>query len=146
MSGSIFKIERGSGAEKITYVRMFAGTVRVRERLQFGAGLEEKVTAVAVFERGPAVQRQAVGAGQIAKLWGLAGAKVGDQIGELARGGGRQFPPPALESAVIPCDPADKQRLAVALGQLAEQDPLISLRQDDERQEIYVSLYGEVQK
>src|SRR5262249_32457499 len=32
------------------------------------------------------------------------------------------------------------------LSQLAEQDPLINLRQDDERQEIYVSLYGEVQK
>jgi ribosomal protection tetracycline resistance protein len=34
----------------------------------------------------------------------------------------------------------------VALAQLAEQDPLINLRQDDIRQEIYVSLYGEVQK
>jgi ribosomal protection tetracycline resistance protein len=29
---------------------------------------------------------------------------------------------------------------------LAEQDPLINVRQDDQRQEIYVSLYGEVQK
>lgn len=29
---------------------------------------------------------------------------------------------------------------------LAQQDPLIGLRQDDERQETYVSLYGEVQK
>ena len=38
------------------------------------------------------------------------------------------------------------QRLRAALGQLAEQDPLINVRQDDERQEIYVSLYGEVQK
>ena len=34
----------------------------------------------------------------------------------------------------------------VALGQLAEQDPLINLRQDDVRHEISVSLYGEVQK
>ena len=38
------------------------------------------------------------------------------------------------------------QRLRVALGQIAEQDPLIAIRQDDERQEISVSLYGEVQK
>ena len=36
--------------------------------------------------------------------------------------------------------------LHVALTQLAEQDPLINLRQDDVRQEISVSLYGEVQK
>jgi ribosomal protection tetracycline resistance protein len=32
------------------------------------------------------------------------------------------------------------------MTQLAEQDPLINVRQDDIRQEIYVSLYGEVQK
>jgi ribosomal protection tetracycline resistance protein len=147
VSGTIFKIERGGNAEKIAYVRMFSGTVRTRDRVRFGAGLEGRVTAVAVFERGPAVRRPSVTAGQIGKLWGLAGARIGDPVGESAHGDvGRQFPPPTLESAVVPYDPADRQRLRAALGQLAEQDPLINLRQDDERQEIYVSLYGEVQK
>ncbi len=145
-SGSIFKIERGSSAEKIAYVRMFTGTVRVRDRLPFGAGRDGKVTAVAVFDRGPAVQRQAVGAGQIGKLWGLAEARIGDRIGQAGSDAGLRFPPPTLESAVVPCDPRDANRLRVALGQLAEQDPLINVRQDDERQEIYVSLYGAVQK
>ncbi len=46
----------------------------------------------------------------------------------------------------MPGRPADKGALHAALAQLAEQDPLISLRQDDDRQELYVSLYGEVQK
>jgi ribosomal protection tetracycline resistance protein len=147
LSGSIFKIERGSSAEKIAYVRMFSGTVHVRDRLRFGSGHDGKVTAVAVFERGPAVQRRAVCAGQIGKLWGLAEARIGDRIGDLAKSdAGHRFPPPTLESAVVPCDPSDRNRLRVALGQLAEQDPLINLRQDDERQEIYVSLYGAVQK
>ena len=147
LSGSIFKIERGSSAEKIAYVRMFSGTVHVRDRLRFGSGHDGKVTAVAVFERGPAVQRRAVAAGQIGKLWGLAEARIGDRIGDLAKNdAGHRFPPPTLESAVVPCDPGDRNRLRVALGQLAEQDPLINLRQDDERQEIYVSLYGAVQK
>jgi ribosomal protection tetracycline resistance protein len=147
LSGSIFKIERGSSAEKIAYVRMFSGTVHVRDRLRFGSGLDDKVTAVAVFERGPAVPRPAVSAGQIGKLWGLAEARIGDRIGDPGcRGAGLQFPAPTLESAVVPRDPRDANRLRVALGQLAEQDPLINLRQDDERQEIYVSLYGAVQK
>ncbi len=147
LAGSIFKIERGSSGEKIAYVRMFSGTVHVRDRLRFGSGLDGKVTAVAVFERGPAVQRQAVLAGQIGRLRGLAEARIGDRIGDLASSEtGRQFPPPTLESAVVPCDPGDRNQLRVALGQLAEQDPLINLRQDDERQEIYVSLYGAVQK
>jgi ribosomal protection tetracycline resistance protein len=146
-SGRIFKIERGRGAEKIAFVRMFSGTVHTRDRLRFGAGLEGRVTALAVFERGPCHRRPSVSGGQIAKLWGLAEARVGDPVGELARDdAGSQFPPPTLESAVVPCDPGDRQRLRAALGQLAEQDPLINLRQDDERQEIYVSLYGEVQK
>jgi ribosomal protection tetracycline resistance protein len=147
LSGTIFKIERGSGSEKIAYVRMFSGTVRVRDRLPLGSGLEDKVTAVAVFDRGAAVQRQAVSAGQIGKLWGLADARIGDRIGDLAGSdAGLRFPPPTLESAVVPCDPRDGNRLRVALGQLAEQDPLINVRQDGERQEIYVSLYGAVQK
>jgi ribosomal protection tetracycline resistance protein len=47
---------------------------------------------------------------------------------------------------VVPARPADKGALHVALTQLAEQDPLIDLRQDDLRQELSVSLYGEVQK
>ena len=46
----------------------------------------------------------------------------------------------------MPRTPADRRALRVALDQLAEQDPLIGLRQDDARQELSVSLYGEVQK
>jgi ribosomal protection tetracycline resistance protein len=146
-SGSIFKIDRGNSAEKVAYIRMFSGTVRVRDRLQFGSGLEGKVTAIAVFDQGPAAQRPALHAGQIGMVWGLAGAQIGDRIGDLAGDdAGLQFPPPTLESAVVPRDPRDSNRLRVALAQLAEQDPLINLRQDDERQELYVSLYGAVQK
>ena len=146
-SGRIFKIERGSNSEKIAYVRMFSGTVRNRDLLRFGADLDGKVTNVAVFERGSAVERQSVSAGQIGKLWGLARARIGDQIGGPDGADARaQFPPPTLESVVVPCVSGEKHRLRVALGQIAEQDPLIDVRQDDERQEIFVSLYGEVQK
>ena len=56
------------------------------------------------------------------------------------------FAPPTLETVVVPRTPADRRALRVALDQLAEQDPLIGLRQDDARQELSVSLYGEVQK
>ena len=47
---------------------------------------------------------------------------------------------------VIPRRASDKGPLRVALAQLAEQDPLINVRQDDVGQELFVSLYGEVQK
>lgn len=147
VTGSVFKIERGSSGEKIAYVRMLSGTVHNRESLLFGAGLEDKVTSIAVFERGSAVRRDWVSAGEIGKLWGLDEVQIGDWIGQpRSNGTGYQFPPPTLESVVVARDPGDRTRLRVALGQITEQDPLINLRQDDQRQETYVSLYGEVQK
>lgn len=146
VSGTVFKIERGASGEKIAYVRMFSGTIRTRDRLRFGLGREDKVTAIAVFERGPAVERPSVSAGAVAKLWGLDEIQIGDRIGETGTNGAQQFPPPTLETVVVPNIPDDKARLRVALAQLAEQDPLINVRQDDSRQELSVSLYGEVQK
>jgi ribosomal protection tetracycline resistance protein len=147
VSGTVFKVERGPAGEKVAYVRMLAGTVRVRERLRFGTDGEAKVTAIGVFDRGAAVQRPSVAAGRIGMLWGLADVRIGDPVGTpSAAGPDRHFAPPTLETVVVPRRPADKGRLHAALAQLAEQDPLIDLRQDDVRQEISVSLYGEVQK
>src|SRR6266536_2937602 len=147
VSGIVFKVERGPAEEKIAYVRMFSGTLRTRDRLQFRRGNEGKVTAIGVFDRGSAVQRASVAAGQIGKLWGLGDIQIGDTIGaSQAASQDHYFAPPTLETVVVPCRAADKGALHVALTQLAEQDPLINLRQDDIRQEIFVSLYGEVQK
>jgi len=150
VAGAVFKVERGPAGEKVAYVRMFSGTIGVRDRLAFGGQHGEhegKLTAISVFERGAAVPRPSVAAGQIGKLWGLAEVRIGDVIGHApAPATGRQFAPPTLETVVAPSRPADRGALHVALAQLAEQDPLINLRQDDLRQEVSVSLYGEVQK
>jgi len=146
-SGRVFKIERGPAGEKIAYVRMFSGTVRLRDRVRAGPGRMRKVTAVSAFAGGPAVRCGSVSAGQIGKLWGLAETKVGDAIGAPRRPPERhQFAPPTLETVVVPGDPHDRGALRAALAQLAEQDPLINVRQDDVRHEISVSLFGEVQK
>jgi ribosomal protection tetracycline resistance protein len=147
VSGTVFKVERGTSGDKIAYVRMFSGTIHMRERLRFGRGLEGKVTAITVFERGPAVQRPAVSAGAVAKLWGLSRIQVGDRIGGTGTDASdHHFSPPTLESVVVAGNPDDRARLRVALARLAEQDPLIDVRQDDARHELSVSLYGEVQK
>jgi ribosomal protection tetracycline resistance protein len=154
VSGTVFKVERGSAAEKVAYVRMFSGTIRNRDRLRLGAhsGADEagdgRVTAISVFESGSARRRASVSAGEIAKLWGLKKVRVGDAVGippphGLAPDG--QFAPPTLETVVVANRPENKPRLRVALGQLAEQDPLINVRTDS-RNDISVSLFGEVQK
>ena len=138
---TVFKIERGKAGEKVAYARLFAGTVRTREIV-----LGEKVTAVAVFERGGAVRRPAAVAGDIAQLWGLAKARVGDSAGVPPRTATpHEFARPTLETIVEPLDPDGRHRLKLALTQLAEQDPLIDVRQD-EHGALSVSLYGDVQK
>jgi len=169
VSGTVFKVERGPAGEKVAYVRMFSGEVRTRDRLRFGAGVERKVTAIAVYEQASAVPRGSVGAGRIGKLWGLGDVRIGDAIGDVSAAAERHsFAPPTLETVCVPRRADEKGRLRVALGQLEEQDPLINLRQDDtgvgstepaksggaglagagagKRAEISLSLYGEVQR
>ena len=147
VSGRVFKIERGPAGDRLAYVRMFSGTIATRDRVRFGRDGAGKVTAISVFADGTAARRREVTAGQIARLSGLAGIRIGDTIGAVAGDADRHyFPPPTLETAMVARDPRDKPRLYAAITELAEQDPLINVRQDDIRQEIYVSLYGEVQK
>lgn len=147
VSGSVFKIERGSKGEKITYVRMFSGTIHVRDRILFGSGLEGKVTSIRVFDHAQVVTGDRLLAGQIGRLSGLVDVQIGDTIGECPPGAAdHHFAPPTLETVVVPERTEDKGALHTALVQLVEQDPLINLRQNDVLHELSVSLYGEVQK
>jgi ribosomal protection tetracycline resistance protein len=145
ISGRVFKIDRGAAGERIAYVRMFSGTVRTRDRLHVRDD-ERKVTAIEVFERGSSERASCLASGQIGRLWGLGDVQIGDAIGVQRSVTEHHFAPPTLETVVVPVDPTDAHAVRLALGRLAEQDPLIDVRQDDVRHEVSVSLYGEVQK
>ncbi|MGY5011233.1 GTP-binding protein [Streptomyces sp. 900105755] len=151
-SGTVFKVERGPAGEKVAYARLFSGTLGVRDRVPFGNRAatggrpEGRVTGLSVFEDGTDLRRDSAGAGRIVKLWGLAGIRVGDTLGQPGRAYGHHFAPPTLETVVVPGPDTDRRALHVALTQLGEQDPLIDVRHDEVRQETSVSLYGEVQK
>jgi ribosomal protection tetracycline resistance protein len=156
VAASVFKIIRRASGEKVVYVRLFAGSLAVRQRVAlrrqnaFGEeeAVEERITAIDRFAAGAAAAAEGAGAGEIAGLHGLRAARIGDRIGGEAGGAemARAFPAPALESVVRPAAPEQITRLRAALEQLAEQDPLISLRQRNDEGEISVRLYGEVQK
>jgi ribosomal protection tetracycline resistance protein len=149
LSGTVFKVERGPAGEKLAYVRMFSGTLRTRERLRLADDDDAaKVTAISVFDRGGAVERASVGAGEIGCLRGLESVSIGDAIGRppARTTPAAAFAPPTLETVVVPDRAAERGALHVALTQLAEQDPLIGLRQDALRGELSLCLYGEVQK
>ena len=156
-TGTVFKIDRRASGEKIVYVRLFSGSLVVRQRLMlrrhdaFGEmqEIEERITGIDRFSAGAAGSVETARAGEIAVLHGLRSARIGDRIGEVDAGAGEiapAFPAPSLESVVRPVDPGHITELRTALDQLAEQDPLISLRQRNQEGEISVRLYGEVQK
>jgi ribosomal protection tetracycline resistance protein len=162
LDGYVFKIERDEAGAKVAYVRIFDGTLRVRDRVVCGdRDVAVKVTGVSVTGAGSAasaglapgagVEADGARTGQIARVRGLHDARIGDTVrapeakpGERANAGGL-FAPPTLETAVLPVSGTDRVALHAALAQLTEQDPLIGLRRGDDG-EIFLSLFGEVQK
>jgi ribosomal protection tetracycline resistance protein len=145
--GRVFKIERGSAGERVAYVRMYAGTVRVRQRLIVPGRGEVKPTLISVSERGQWVSRSELRAGGIGRLSGLGEIRIGDVIGESSRSRpGLRFPPPTMQAVVQPVRARDDGALRAALIRLADEDPLINVRADEGGRDISVSLYGEVQK
>ncbi|MFC7241308.1 GTP-binding protein [Catellatospora aurea] len=141
-SGRIFKIERGPAGEKVAYVRMFDGTLHLRDH---PTGGRDRITGLHMLAQGHWTPHDSVTAGGIAALRGLAAVQVGDAVGAAHGLAAHHFAPPMLEALLVPADPADGARLRSALAQLAEQDPLIDVRAD-EHLGTAVSLYGEVQK
>lgn len=149
----VFKVARDGSGHRVVHARVDNGVVRPRDRVtahhhdRWGGHeiVEERVTASAVVEGGRLVEGPAV-AGRIGVLGGLAHAGVGDALGEQDPGlPPRQFRPPGLEAVIRPRDPARGNALHRALMDMADADPLIDARMDD-RGQIAVSLYGEVQR
>ncbi|RKN03894.1 elongation factor G [Streptomyces radicis] len=157
--GTVFAVERTGGGRKVAYVRLFAGTVRERERLTFhhpdGGRHRGRVTGLDVVTAPGAtgvaghVTGHVVGsltAGGIARLSGLPGVRVGDRLGERSPSGGvRHFPPPGLETVVRPQQPGGEAALHAALTTLADEDPLIRTRHAGGGA-TSVLLYGAVQR
>jgi ribosomal protection tetracycline resistance protein len=136
-SGTIFKIDRGPAGEKRAYLRMFAGTVHIRDAVG-----PDKITGIERFAGGGVHPAGSLRAGEIGLLRGLSRIKIGDPLGVRDPAATRaRFAPPSLETTVVPGRRSDRGALHAALAELAEQDPLINLRGED-----VVSLYGEVQK
>ncbi|MES9700219.1 translation factor GTPase family protein [Bacillus sp. JJ927] len=151
LSGVVFKIERESSGEKIAYVRVFSGSLHVRKYVEIQRGEsqshKEKIKKMCMFHNGTAVQASAVHSGEFCKVWGLSNIKIGDIIGERTDYiKDIHFAEPQMEAAI---DVVAKKRihdLYAALMELCEEDPLIKVWKDDVHDELYIRLFGEVQK
>ncbi len=146
VAAQVFKVERPPGGQRVCTVRMRAGTLGVRGRVSLGGDRSATVTAVEVFEPGGTVQRPCATAGQIARVRGLDGARIGDWIGSrpAATAAPTALPEPGFETRVVARDPARQGEVHQALTELADIDPLIALR--PERGAARIRIYGEVQQ
>ncbi len=145
-AGLVFKIDRDEAGSKQVVALLRSGTLRVRDRLDLGRGDPARVTGLRRFHRGGLDTVTEAAAGQVVMLRGLDAARIGDGFGAGVAGVAEEFARPSLATVVEPLDERDRPALYAALDRLAEQDPLISLRVDDERRELRLSLYGEVQQ
>ncbi|WJE50655.1 tetracycline resistance ribosomal protection protein [Bacillus cereus] len=155
LSGIVFKIERELTREKIAYVRIFSGCLHVRKYIDINRkqsdlntiSHKEKIKNLHIFHNGNAVQSPIAGTGEFCKVWGLSDIRIGDVIGEWSdKMKGIHFAEPQMEAA-IEARPKEKNHdLYQALVELSEEDPLIKVVKDDIHNEIYIRLFGEVQK
>jgi ribosomal protection tetracycline resistance protein len=145
-AGLVFKIDRDAAGRKEVVALLRSGTLHVRDRLDVGRGDPARVTGLRRFHRGGLDTVTEAAAGHVVVLRGLDAARIGDGFGAGAAGVAEEFARPSLVTVVEPLDERDRPALYAALDRLAEQDPLISLRIDDDKRELGLSLYGEVQQ
>lgn len=151
LSGIVFKIEREPSGEKIAYVRVFSGTLHVRKyvHIQRDQSLshKEKIKKMCIFHNGNVVQTSTVPSGDFCKVWGLNNIKIGDIIGERTDYiKDIHFAEPQMEAAINAVPKERIHDLYAALMELCEEDPLIKVWKDDVHYELYIRLFGEVQK
>ncbi|TCW50153.1 translation elongation factor 2 (EF-2/EF-G) [Bacillus thuringiensis] len=151
LSGVVFKIEREPSGEKIAYVRVFSGRLHVRKYVDIQRGdvlgHKEKIKKICLFHNGNVVQSSIVPSGEFCKVWGLSDIKIGDIIGERTDYiKDIHFAEPQMEAAIEAVPKERIHDLYAALMDLCEEDPLIKVWKDHIHNELYIRLFGEVQK
>ena len=155
LSGVVFKLEKDATGEKVAYVRVFSGSLRVRTSVNLHRRKHDgefetytgKIQKLHVFWEGKTVQAQNVGAGEFCKVWGLKEVKIGDVVGEWSEHiKTLHFATPKYETRIEAKRREQDHQLYQVLLELAEQDPLVHVLKDDVHQTIYLRMFGEVQK
>ena len=143
-AGTVFAVDR-DGHGRRAWLRLWSGSLRVRDKVQFAEGRPQTVTEIAVSEPDGVLVRPSASAGQIAAVRGVS-ARIGQHVGHPPRRDLYRFPPPTRQALVEPVDPAQRLALFAGLAQLADEDPLVDLRLDEQQGEAVIRLHGEVQK
>ncbi len=147
LSAVVFRLDHDAKLGRVAGVRLFAGKIRTRDRLDnVTAARQEQVTQIKRMRLGRYEDSPELGAGDIGFLCGLPEVRIGDILGDpSAVPGGYTLSAPLLSVQVTPDDAADFAPLAAALQQLSSEDPHLDFRWFQDERELHVRIMGTVQ-
>lgn len=147
-SALAFKVMTDPHVGTLTFFRVYSGTLNSGDTLlNTVKDKRERIGRILLMRANDREEIKEVRAGDIAAAVGLKNTSTGDtlsdpdQIITLER---MEFPEPVISVAVEPKTKADQEKMGIALGKLAQEDPSFRVRTDEETVQTIISGMGEL--
>jgi len=143
-----FKIMADPYVGKLTYFRVYSGRLEAGSRvLNVTTGRTERIGRILMMHANDREDVQEVWAGDIAAAVGIKQVVTGDTLAAPDRPIKLEnitFPEPVIKVAIEPKTKADQEKMSVALGRLAEEDPTFQVATNEETGQTEISGMGEL--
>ena len=147
-SALAFKIVADKHAGKLTYIRIYSGTLTAGQNVWNSTiGKEQRIGRILRMHANHSVQLETAQTGDIVAVVGLAHTRTGDTICDKDHPiqlTSIEFPAPVVSISIKPDSTADNDKLSNALFKLAEEDPTFTVAFDQETGETVISGMGEL--
>lgn len=139
----IFKITRDDQGNRLTYMKVTGGHMKVRDALT-GDNWEEKINQIRVYsgERFETVNE--IGAGSICAVTGLSQTRPGEGLG-IERTSDSPVLEPVLSYQILLPEGCDPRVMLPKLREIEEEEPELRIVWNEQFQEIQAQIMGEVQ-
>ncbi len=143
-----FKIMADPYVGKLTYFRVYSGKLAAGSRvLNVTTGRTERIGRILMMHANEREELDEVYAGDIAAAVGIKQVVTGDTLAAPDRPIKLEtitFPEPVIKVAIEPKTKADQEKMSVALGRLAEEDPTFQVQTNEETGQTEISGMGEL--
>ena len=143
-----FKIMADPFVGKLTYFRVYSGKLEAGSRiLNVNTGRTERIGRILMMHANDREEVSEVYAGDIAAGVGIKQVVTGDTLAAPdapIRLETIDFPEPVIKVAVEPRSKADQEKMSIALGRLAEEDPTFQVSTNEETGQTEISGMGEL--
>jgi len=143
-----FKIATDPFVGTLTFARVYSGVLSSGDAvLNSVKGKKERVGRMVQMHANSREEIKEVRAGDIAALIGMKDVTTGDTLCAIDKPiilERMEFPEPVISVAVEPRTKADQEKMGIALGKLAQEDPSFRVRTDEESGQTIISGMGEL--